>query len=189
MKQVLLISGKSASGKDTLASFMQDELEAKNSRVLIIHFADLVKFYAQEYFNWDGEKDINGRALLQRIGTDMVRAQDPDYWVDTVARFVAAMDVYHDFDVVLVPDARFPNEITRFKYYVPQAKTIRVIRYNPDGTLFFNPVFTSVQHKHSSETALDDYKEFDYIVEHSDDDLNDLRESAHVILKDLELIE
>ena len=189
MKQVLLISGKSASGKDTIANFMREELEALNNRVLIIHFADMVKFYAQTYFHWSGEKDINGRALLQRIGTDMVRAQDPDYWVDTVARFVAVLDAYNDFDVALVPDARFPNEIVEFKKYIPHIKTIRVIRYNPDGTLFFNPVFTMAQHKHSSETALDTYHEFDYIVEHSQDDLQDLRDSAHVILKDLQLLE
>ena len=77
--KVILISGKARHGKDTLAGMMKEELERKSKRVLIAHYADLLKFICKNFFGWNGEKDDNGRALLQRVGTDVIRKQNPDY--------------------------------------------------------------------------------------------------------------
>ena len=63
--KVVCISGLARAGKDTLASMLKDELEKNGSRVLITHFADLLKFIAKEFFKWNGEKDNEGRRLLQ----------------------------------------------------------------------------------------------------------------------------
>ena len=79
MTNTILISGKSGSGKDMFAQFMKEELEKKGKRVLIMHYGDAVKWILRDYFNWDGNKDVVGRTLLQRIGTDVVRAKHPNY--------------------------------------------------------------------------------------------------------------
>ncbi len=39
-------------------------------KVLIAHYADLVKYVAKTFFEWNGEKDEYGRSLLQHIGTE-----------------------------------------------------------------------------------------------------------------------
>ena len=60
-----MISGKMRHGKDTCAQFIKEELERMDKRVLIIHYADYLKFILKQYFGWDGEKNEEGRKLLQ----------------------------------------------------------------------------------------------------------------------------
>ena len=180
--ETILISGKSASGKDTFANIMKSKLEDSGYRVLIIHFADLVKFYAKQYYNWNGVKDTEGRHLLQYLGTDMVRNRYPDYWAETVAKFISVMGYYEEFDCIFIPDTRFANEIEIVKHWNPEAISIRVDRYNEDGSLYVNPTFTEEQLLHPSEIALDDYCEFNYYVENKGT-IKDLEDSADIILK------
>ena len=160
----ILISGKSGSGKDTLANFMKQELEAEGKRVLIIHFADPVKWIAAAYFNWNGQKDQVGRSLLQFLGTDCVRKYDENFWADFVGRFIRVMREADNFDYAIVPDARFVNEIDRVCLLNYGAKLIRIDRYNPDGSAWSNPLLTEEQRQHASETSLDNYRYFDYRI-------------------------
>ena len=186
--EVLLLSGKSGSGKDTLAKIMQQKLEDAGCRTLILHFADLVKYYCTTYFNWDGKKDEEGRALLQRVGTEMMRGFNPDYWTKIIGEFLAAVNSYDEFDCAFIPDARFPNEIEVVQDYNPQAITIRIERYNQYGAPYKNPAFTAEQLKHASEISLDNYGYFDYIVENRSEDLSDLDNAANLILADIGLL-
>ena len=48
--RVLLISGKAESGKDTFANLLKNELTLQNKKVLICHYADLVKYVATNFF-------------------------------------------------------------------------------------------------------------------------------------------
>lgn len=182
--EVIIISGKSGSGKDTFANMMRDKLEAVGCKCLTAHYADLVKHYADIYYGWNGDKDAYGRQLLQELGTNKVREKFPDYWSEAIGKFLAA--VPDDFDCAFVPDARFENEIEVVKRYNPQAKVIRMERYNEDGTPYINPALTQEQLNHPSEISLDDYEDWDYIVENHN--LEELKESADVILADLELL-
>ena len=59
--KIILISGKARHGKDSLATFMKEDLERRNKKVLIAHYADLLKFICTNYFNWDGKKNVEGR--------------------------------------------------------------------------------------------------------------------------------
>jgi len=186
MNNTIIISGKAGSGKDTLASFMKEELEKHNKRVLVIHYGDAVKWVLKEFFNWDGKKDAVGRTMLQHIGTDVVRAQYPNFWTGIVVGLIKAFEPYNDFDVALVPDARFPNEVDIALETLNNCVAVRINRSNEDGTEWINPNLTEVQRKHPSETSLDCYA-FDYVV-HNEEGLDTLRESAITILKDLELI-
>ena len=182
--EIIIISGKSSSGKDTFAEMMRQKLEKVGCKCLTCHYADLVKHYAGIYYGWTGVKDEPGRQLLQELGTDKVRSKFPDYWAEAIGKFLAA--VPDDFDCAFVPDARFENEIEVVKRYNPQAKIIRIERYNEDGTLYLNPKLTQDQHNHPSETSLDDYEDWDYIVENHN--LEELEESAEAILADLQLL-
>ena len=186
MNNTIIISGKAGSGKDTVANFMKEILEKRGKRVLIIHYADAVKWVLRDFFNWDGKKDAVGRTLLQRIGTDVVRAQFPNYWTGIVVGLLKAFEPYSDFDVALVPDARFPNEVDIALDTLDNCVCVRIERRNADGSEWINDKLTEEQRNHPSETSLDDYG-FDYII-HNDEGLNTLEESAESILKDLGLI-
>jgi len=185
--KTLLISGKSGSGKDALAKLIQEELVAAGKRTIITHYGDPVKYFAKEYFNWDGIKDENGRHLLQYLGTDLVRSVLPNYWTGVIIGFLDAMEPHNQFDVAIVADVRFPNEAEIPFEQLEDVTTIRIERTNEDGTPWVNPALTEEQRNHPSETSLDHYG-FDYIV-HNDADLELLKESAHTLLVDIKLIE
>lgn len=184
--QILIISGKSASGKDTAANIMRKNIEAHGLKVITIHYADCVKFYAQQYYGWNGEKDIAGRTLLQELGTNKVRTKFPDYWSELVGKFLAA--VPNDFDMAFIPDARFPNEISIVKAFNPQAKVLRIERINEDGSPYVNPNLTKEQLLHPSEISLDFHEEmFDYIIQNQTGKWNDFSIKLDNILKDFDL--
>ena len=157
---VVCFSGKARHGKDTAAGYMKEILEARGNSVLITHYADLLKYVCQMFFEWDGIKDEHGRELLQSIGTDVIRHKDPDFWV----RFlVQVLRLFPDeWDYVLIPDARFPNEIDGMGDAGFDTVHVRVIR--PD----FDNGLTEEQQKHISEIALDD-REPDYKLINSED--------------------
>ena len=107
--KVVCISGKAQHGKDTTAGMMKTALESMGHTVLIAHYGDLVKYVCRTFFGWNGEKDAYGRSLLQKVGTDIVREQRPNYWVDFVKDMLSMFP--NEWDFVLIPDSRFPNEI------------------------------------------------------------------------------
>lgn len=153
--KVIAVSGHARHGKDTVAKMLQEQFQADGNKVLITHYADLLKYICTTFFGWDGEKNEEGRTLLQYVGTDVVRKKDPDYWVDFVADILCYFDDYWDF--VIIPDTRFPNEFNRLKERGLDAVHLRVVR--PD---FVSPL-TAEQQAHPSETALDN-TEPDYCI-------------------------
>lgn len=153
--KVVCISGKARHGKDTAAEYLKKKLELSNHKVLIAHYGDLVKYICKTFFNWNGVKDEKGRELLQYVGTDVVRECNQEYWVDFI---LGVLDMfYENWDYVLIPDCRFPNEVYRLKEACFDVTTLRVVR---DG---FVSQLTEEQLLHPSETAMDDF-EFDYII-------------------------
>ena len=186
MKGTIIISGKSGSGKDMMAQFMKEELAKHGKKALVIHFADAVKWFCRDFLNWDGKKDEVGRTLLQMVGTDIVRSKHPNFWTGIVVGLIQAFEPTRDFDVAIIPDARFPNEVDISLANLKNCASVRIERKNADGTPWINPTLTESQRNHPSETSLDVFA-FDYVV-HNDEGLDVLRESAITILKDLKYI-
>lgn len=145
----ILISGKAGSGKDTVAKYMKKELELRGKTVLVTHFADAVKYVCKEYFKWNGEKDEAGRSLLQEVGTEIYRSAYENYWVDLVIMAACASTMKFDWDYVLVPDARFKNEVTRPREFGLDVMHVNVVRPELKSAL------TEEQQIHSSENDLD----------------------------------
>ena len=163
--KVICISGKAQNGKDTTANLLREALEADGYRVLIAHYADLVKYISKTFFGWDGKKDESGRTLLQYVGTDAVRAERPNYWVDFLTGILELFP--EEWDYVLIPDCRFPNEIQCMKDAGFDTTHIRVYRPNFDSPL------TEEQQNHPSETALDETLPDAYIINYGT--MDDLR--------------
>lgn len=166
--KVITISGRAGAGKDTFANMLEDMLAQSGERVLVAHYADLLKYILTTFFAWDGKKDEHGREMLQTVGTDIVRRDDPDYWVRFLAEIITFFPVW---DYVLIPDARFENEIEFMKerFGVTSIVVERV----------FKSQLTEKAQAHESEHGLDGYA-FDVIV-HNDDSLEQLRNAAGVV--------
>lgn len=171
VKGIILIAGSAQAGKDTTAIMLKNRL----NKALHINFADYLKFICEKYFNWNGIKDVDGRQILQHVGTSIVRSEDPLFWVRTVDNFIKIFKRH--FDYFIVSDARFPNEIEFFenKYY-DKVITIKIIRPNFDNGL------TEEQKMHESETALNNFV-FDYTI-FNDSDLSSLNLKVDKFIED-----
>lgn len=104
-------------------------------------------------------KDEDGRQLLQYVGTDVIREHNPDYWVEFIISVLNFF--YGDWDYVLIPDCRFPNEVERLREAEFDVTAVKIVRDD------FKSGLTQEQQNHKSETAMDDFK-FDYVIHNKD---------------------
>lgn len=185
--KIILISGKARHGKDTVGAFLGECFDEHEKSWIRCAYGDAVKFIAEKYFHWDGQKDEAGRFLLQWIGTDKVRHHNPDFWVDFVISVLDAF--YNEWENVIITDCRFPNEIEKIKMHFEDKKNFsdaevlhfRVIRNDFDNGL------TEKQKEHSSETALDNYLGVNAIIM-NDSDLCWLKDTVYRLAEEQELI-
>lgn len=123
-------------------------------------------------YNWYEDKTPITRTLLQAYGTDIFRKRvDDNWWVQQMKKRVLTTDS----DVIIITDARFPNEITDMIDNNYEIITIRIKR----------TINTTEQmNLHPSETSLDNWKEWNYIIENNGS-LEDLKKSAKTVSQDL----
>ena len=151
---IITVSGKARHGKDFTAVALAERFKNSGKKVLITHYADLLKFICKNMFNWNGKKDEAGRHILQYVGTDIVRKQSPDFWVDYIINVLTLFG--SEWDYVIIPDTRFPNEIERLQNKGQfQVISIHVNRINFDNGL------SKEAQSHLSEHALDNFN-FDF---------------------------
>lgn len=165
--KIILISGKAEAGKTTAANIIKYYLCGIGKRAAIVPYGQYVKDTAKMIFEWDGQKDENGRQLLQWWGTDVVRKKNENFWVNTVMRLAAVLD--GEIDYLIIDDCRFPNEVELWKHEYG-CLTLRIERPGHENAL------NDEQRKHPSETALDDY-EFDVTI--SATDFKELKEAIY----------
>ena len=105
------------------------------------------------------------------MGTNVIRKQNPDFWVGFVA---SVLKLFPDeWDYVLIPDCRFPNEIEVLRREGFNVTHARVVRNG------YQSMLTEEAQAHPSETALDNYPA-DWVVDNSGT-LNDLRNRVVVL--------
>jgi hypothetical protein len=171
MSRIIGISGKMGSGKDTLAKYINDI----DPSFKIKHFADPLKECVQQlikspdlhtqsgkkyYIEWLG---MTARELLQKFGTAIREGVDSDFWVKLLLNNSKNEDI-------IIADVRFPNEVKAIKE--AGGIIVRIERKNIETN------------SHISETALDNYKDWNMTII-NDYDLNSLKRSAHYILNNL----
>ena len=106
--KVVLITGMSGSGKDTLAELLALYLDDKNLNVWIQHNADPVKYMASVYFDVDNYKTNEGKRIMMGI-TDLMYSTDAYYFEK-----INMKKVPKDTDVLIIPDWRYLN--TRYYF-------------------------------------------------------------------------
>ena len=154
--KVIELCGKAGVGKDTFGSELIKQLENQGKKCLHIAFADYVKFVCQKYFGWNGQKDEKGREILQRVGTDIFRKSNPDFWVDIVINFLIVCRENNLFDFVIITDARFPNEIAKLQNLLQDNGETCVTAFRIKRNNCISKLSEEAQN-HASETALDNF--------------------------------
>lgn len=156
---IILIAGRAGSGKSTLASYFKDEYELKNKLVIISPYTKYLKSYIEEITSKKITDDNKPRDLLQQLSSKIIKGQlnKPNFLVD---RQIEDIEIYSYFaDVILVPDVRFPREIEIIKERFHNVISIGITRKDYISTL------TKEQLKDITETALDNYHDYDFEIE------------------------
>jgi len=207
MAKFITLAGRKQVGKDTSAQYIKQALGG--DRVHVVHFADALKQACSVIFGipledmetetgkqkltqvaWPMQevrpktpdkhdyevigysphspqagkpKFMTVREVLQFVGTNLFRNQlDPDIWVQSVYR-----KKYRDDDIVVVADCRFPNECDFAKGQGILISVERETGLASDG--------------HASETALDDYTNYDHVIDNNGS-FDELRRKLNTIL-------
>jgi len=156
--KVFLITGKAGCGKNEVANIIKSKLD----NTVITGLSKYIKLFALELTNWDGSDDNKPREFLQTMG-DKLRACREDY---LTKRLLEDIEIYKREGIsnVVISDVRLINEIE----YFDNRDNIEVItiRVNCDNS---KRCLTECEMNHHTETELDNYKGYDYIIENKFD--------------------
>jgi hypothetical protein len=194
---IISITGKISSGKDTVAQIIQEytpyhDWEIKKFAGKLKVIAEIltgvpkINFEDQEFKKQDmpSEWGMTYRDLLQKLGTEAMRnGLHTNVWVnslfsdyrvldDTLRASMGNVLDYSDcvFPNWIITDTRFPNELEAVKTH--KGITIKVIRDSGN----------TVGPTHASETALDDYTKWDYVIDNNGS-IEDLKTQVFSILE------
>lgn len=179
--KLLGVSGRKRHGKDTIADHLVEKYGFTKVR-----FADAVREVALDIdpivehhvsdgyvnpirlswvvdrYGWEQAKGYpEVRRTLQRVGTEAIRKQMPEFWTT-----VTLEKAYHIKGPIVICDVRFKNEVEAIDAWEPGAPVIRVVRPGlpDDGDV------------HVSETELDDYP-FEHVI-YNDGTIEDLKRAV-----------
>ena len=188
---IIGIAGKSQSGKDTTAmminflsqypdasfhTYWESDFPFDWDDNTIVHYADLLKDVSEimlslPRFTLQSQRGksstiewLDGmtcREFLQKLGTAVRNEVHPDFWV----RALINRRIKNKEKLTIIPDVRFPNEA-------------QVIKDN-GGFLIRMERPGAGAGDHISETALDDYKDWDLVINN-----NRTLENLYQIVKD-----
>lgn len=151
-----ILSGKAQSGKNETANIMKEYFEKNNKKTVIISYAKYLKDYIKEITNWDGNEETKPRDLLQQIGVELIKEKiDKNLLINRIKEDIEVYSYF--FDVIIISDARFVSEIESIK----DNNTIVLNIVGKENNL------TEEEKEHITETALDNYNNYDYIIENN----------------------
>ncbi len=154
---IYLISGKFRVGKDTASIMIAKACEERNLKPVILQIAFYIKEYAKKISDWDGNEETKPRKFLQTLGTDIIgNTIDKQLFVRRINEDIKVYSKY--FDIIIISDVRLINEIEQIKKANDdKVVTIRILR---DTKIKSN-------NKHQTETELDNYEDFDYVIDNN----------------------
>lgn len=153
---IILISGKSRSGKNTASTIIKETYEKKGYKVCELQIAYYLKDYISRFFGWDLSEETKPRELLQTFGTDLIRVKlgKEMFFINRTIEDIEILSEY--FDLFIINDIRFPLEINSIKEVNENTKVINVKRLSDE--------LSSSEKSHITETALNEFSEYDVVI-------------------------
>jgi len=166
--RAILITGYKGSGKDTVAGIIKEKLRDKAK---IVKFADPIKKSIQIMFGWneshtdgslkeviDPAYGVSPRQVMQYLGTEVMQymlGRKYPKFKDTTGRTLwvkALLELVRGSNTIIVPDCRFPHEVSGVKNAESITDTI-VIRVIRGKVSWWDKLWM-----HSSEKSIDKIK-------------------------------
>lgn len=171
--KIFLIAGKSGSGKSEVAKIINEFYIYKLEKCVLTGYSKYLKLFAQELTSWDGASQNKPRDFLQEFGSK-IRKFDQYYFTK---RMIEDINIYalDNVENVIISDVRMPEEIEEIRENFTDVYAICVVNQ------FGQSKLTVKQQAHITETALDDYQDFDYII--ANDEKEKLKEKIFKILE------
>lgn len=176
--KIYLVCGKARHGKDTVAEIIKSHYEGQGLKAINDFYSYYMKDYAKRITGWSGADDeTKPREFLQQFGTNLVRNQiDDDLFINRMIEDIKIFDYF--YDVIIISDGRLVKELDRIRDEFHNVTIIRVNRPNFDNGL------TEEQKKHITETGLDNYSNYDYVIE-NDSTIESLKEKVEKIIMEV----
>ncbi len=157
--KIYILSGKAKSGKNEVSKIITNYY--KNKKCITLSYSYYLKDYIKRITGWNGEETNKPRELLQQMGISLIKYKIDDKLL--INRLLQDIEVFSYFyDIIIITDARLKEEIEIPKNKFNNIITIRINRNNTDNNL------TQEQKNHITEIDLDNYNDFDYIIDNND---------------------
>ena len=170
---IFLIAGKAGSGKSTVAKIIESKYLEDNKKVIISPITKYLKKYIEE-ITGDIIDEVNKpRNLLQNISSEVIKKElgMKDFFIN---RLIEDLKIYsYFFEVIIVPDIRFKEEIEIIKNNFNNVISIGIERKNYHSTLSLK------EQKDITEVALDNYDKYDYKI------INDKKVELSLLVDDI----
>lgn len=176
--KIFIIGGKAGCGKTTFGEYLKEELKDYSYKPCVMHITEPLYGYARNYFQWNGRDQEKPREFLQKVGIDIIKEKmnKKTFLLDRLFEDIEILNNF--FDTFIITDARLVEEFETIKNKYSDVVTIKLERSNYDTNL------TEEEKNHITEKDLDNYNDFDYIIENSN--LKDLKRSALEIIRNEE---
>jgi len=173
--KIFLVAGKAGSGKNEVSKIIKEYYIYKLKKCAVTHYSKYIKNFVMELTDWDGTEASKPRDFMQKMG-DTIRGIDPEYFTSNMVRDIEIYEKY--VDALVISDVRMPNEIETIRENYDGVYAIYVV--NQFGT----SKLSIEQQAHITETALENYNDFDYTI--ANDTLESLKDKIFKYLEGLE---
>ena len=176
--RLYLMWGKARHGKDTFSAYLKEAYEENGKKLIVTQLSKYIKYYAREMTGWNLTEEDKPRALLQELGTQVIREKLGKEDL-LIKRIIVDVDVFSCFyDAIVISDVRLKKEVEDLRVAFPDLVAIHIER--PD----FDNGLTEEQKNHKTEIDLDDYDKFDVNIINTT--LEKLKEDARKIYTEYE---
>lgn len=175
LKKIFIIAGKARQGKDTICEYIRDYY--KDNKVLHLPNNYYMRDYAKRITNWDGSDETKPRDLLIELADYARKNIDEHFYINRTIEDIQILSKY--YDIIIIPDARFPYEIELPKEKFDNVVSIHVERPN------YNSELSNANKQHATEISLDNYNKYDYKII-NDGSLEDLRIKVNNMLDQID---
>lgn len=177
--KIFVIAGKARTGKNTLGNYLRDELKEYGYKPCVMHLTEPLYSYARNYFDWSENTGEKPREFLQKMGIEIIKEKlHKNYFlIDRTCEDIEILSNF--FDTFIITDARLIMELEELIKRFDDVVTIKLERDNYDDLL------TDEERSHITETEIDDYRNFNYIIKNTG--IDELRKEANNIIKNEEM--
>lgn len=173
--RIFLVSGKAGSGKGEVAKLIKEYYIYKLENCVITEYSKYLKNFAKELTDWDGNPNTKPRKYLQDL-SDKIREVDGKYFIHNM---INDLRIYENLtNNVVIADVRMPEEIEEIKINYDKVYSIHVENQFSQSNLSIE------EQSHSTEIALENYEDFDYVL--ANDSMDTLKEKVFKFLEGIE---